>query len=377
MIIIPPRHFVVIDNPVLKNKDGNLEHDEYGQIKLRHGDSEVRFHQEPFALYPGERISGAIQPLHVVPENSALRLRAKRDFVDRYATDSAGKPIKRRAGEEWIFPGLATYLPQSEEEVLVHMKAWIIKPNQALKLKAKENCIDYQGKPRKAGEQWLVRREGAYLPGVNETDEELVDAIVLTPKMAIHVRAKISFTDANGIERKSGEEWLVTREEHETYIPDVNEEVTARVPLTVLNHRQYCVIADPIGENGKPQLGSLEYRRGPSNFFLRPGESFNTNISYAFVLSPEKALWMRAKESFVDHKGVKRNPGDTWLVYGPGEYWPPVEAEHLRSISAFLAFEPLGLYFFQPVPFAVVSFILFVIFLLVLRGFRASTKQEL
>lgn len=367
MLVVPPRHYVVIDNPISRGKDGQVEYDKFGQVKLRHGDSEVRFQQEPFALFPGEKITGGVQPLQVVSENSALRLRAKRDFVDRYAKDDQGRALKRRAGEEWLFSGLATYQPQSEEEVVLTIQATIIKPNQALKLRAREDCVDYQGKVRKAGEQWLVSREGAYLPGVNEIEIGVVNAIVLNPKMAIHVQAVTGFTDARGNERKAGEEWLVTREQFETYIPDVNENVIAHVPLTVLSHRQYCVIGDPHDEaTNKCLLGEEKYLRGPATFFLKPGERFVTHPSNVYILSPTQALWVSAKESFVDHNGTKRNPGDKWLIYGPGEYWPPVQVQNVSETNAFLSIEPLNLHFFQPVQFVASMFLLLVLFILLL-----------
>jgi len=282
--------------------------------------------------------------------------------------------------------GLATYYPQSEEEIVQMMNAFVIKPNQALKLRAKDDCVDYQGKTRKAGEMWLVRREGAYLPAVNEQEMGIVNAIVLTPRMAIHLQAKLSFTDANGVERKSGEEWMITREDTETYIPDVNEEVTSQVYLNVLTHRQWCSIADPVDENGKSLLGEVKYIRGPTTFFLRPGERFENSITNAHVLGPNQALWVRAKEAFTDHTNKKRNAGDKWLVCGSGEYWPPVQAEPLNRINAFLSIEPLNLHFFQPAPFiATILFILLVLFL-ALRYFPSgkltpgktnTAKQEL
>ncbi len=43
MIMIPPRHFCVISNPVLRDKDNKPVSDAHGQIKLRHGDEEIRF----------------------------------------------------------------------------------------------------------------------------------------------------------------------------------------------------------------------------------------------------------------------------------------------------------------------------------------------
>ncbi|CAF4358326.1 unnamed protein product, partial [Rotaria magnacalcarata] len=55
--------------------------------------------------------------------------------------------------------------------------------------------------------------------------------------------------------RLNGEEWLVYARDAETYIPDVFEEVVGVVAVTVLNSRQYAVIIDPVGSDGKPQLG--------------------------------------------------------------------------------------------------------------------------
>ena len=52
MVIIPPRHYCIIANPVTRTKDKKtIIKDKHGQIKLRHGDEEIRFEQEPFPLY--------------------------------------------------------------------------------------------------------------------------------------------------------------------------------------------------------------------------------------------------------------------------------------------------------------------------------------
>jgi hypothetical protein len=55
MITIPPRSYVVIENPVIRNKDGDVEFED-GQVKLAFADSEIRLSQEPFPLYPGENL---------------------------------------------------------------------------------------------------------------------------------------------------------------------------------------------------------------------------------------------------------------------------------------------------------------------------------
>ncbi|XP_023213982.1 major vault protein-like, partial [Centruroides sculpturatus] len=54
MIIVPPGHYCVIQNPVIRDNDGIIQYDLYGQSKLRHADLEIRLQQDPFPLYPGE-----------------------------------------------------------------------------------------------------------------------------------------------------------------------------------------------------------------------------------------------------------------------------------------------------------------------------------
>ena len=48
------------------------------------------------------------------------------------------------------------------------MSPEIITPNHALRLKAGQQLVDRNGTPRFTGEEWLVRKVGAYLPGVFE-----------------------------------------------------------------------------------------------------------------------------------------------------------------------------------------------------------------
>ena len=44
-------------------------------------------------------------------------------------------------------------------------------------------------------------------------------------KVALSLRATRTFTDKNGVTRRTGEEWLVKMEDTEAHIPDVYEEV--------------------------------------------------------------------------------------------------------------------------------------------------------
>ena len=62
--------------------------------------------------------------------------------------------------------------------------ATIIRANQAIKLRALKECIDREGEPRVAGEEWLVKKTGAYLPGAYEEVVDVVNAYVLTEKVS-------------------------------------------------------------------------------------------------------------------------------------------------------------------------------------------------
>lgn len=69
------------------------------------------------------------------------------------------------------------------------------------------------------------------------------------------MRAVRAFKDVGGRERRTGEEWLVTLADREAHVPSVSEEVVGVVEVTTLSRRQYCVVLDPVGPDGKPQLG--------------------------------------------------------------------------------------------------------------------------
>jgi major vault protein len=96
--ISSPRHYCVIDNPAIRDKNGKVVMDSNGQVKLLHSDVDIRFSQEPFPLYPGETLKQTITPLKVIEPNCALRLRAVLDFVD-------DQDQQIRAGDEFLFHG--------------------------------------------------------------------------------------------------------------------------------------------------------------------------------------------------------------------------------------------------------------------------------
>ncbi len=78
---------------------------------------------------------------------------------------------------------IGTYIPMKEAVVEETVRATIIKPNQAIKLRARKETTDRDGIPRVTGEEWLVKKIGAYLPGAYEEVVDVVDAYVLTEKV--------------------------------------------------------------------------------------------------------------------------------------------------------------------------------------------------
>ncbi len=145
MIQIPPRHFVRIENPVQRDSKGEPVTDTYGQFKLKFGETEVRTPSsfpDPFPLYPGESVTGKITLMQIVEVNSALRLRALRDFVNEENTEI-------HAGDEWLFKGPATYVPRVEVEAIKTINASVVKNGMALKIRANKATADHNRVKRK------------------------------------------------------------------------------------------------------------------------------------------------------------------------------------------------------------------------------------
>ncbi|XP_029284050.1 major vault protein [Cottoperca gobio] len=362
MIMVPPRHYCVVINPVARDVDNQVLFDQSGQAKLRHADLEIRLTQEPFPLYPGEEVQQDVTPLQIVYPDTALRLQALLDFEEE-----GGE--KRVAGDEWLFEGPGTYIPRKEVAVLETIKATVIRENQAIRLRARKVGVDRGGVRRVTGEEWLVSKVGAYLPGAHEEVLDIVNAFILTDKKALHVRALRPFKDAGGRDRRTGEEWLVTMADREAHIPSVAEEVVGVVDVTTLSSRQYCVILDPVGHDGKPQLGQKRVVKGERSFFLQPGEHLEQGIQDVYVLSEEEGLVLRAVEAFKDteerqeeedeeeeeeliqerakrarRSGVFRRPGDRWMLRGPIEYVPPANVEVALRRQAIPLDENEGIY---------------------------------
>ncbi|XP_057307878.1 major vault protein-like [Hydractinia symbiolongicarpus] len=321
-IVIPPGHYCKIISPA------KLPVPYEQQAELKFGQEEVRFHQEPFPLYPGEELAHsfrsnykmAIIKLPVVPSCKALKLQALVSFDDN--------GVERVAGEEWQIEGPRTYYPRPECKNLGIVEPCVILLGTALRLKAKQDLVDKNGKERMTGEEWLQRKPGSYLPGAYEEVLEIVKGITLTMHEALHMTAQRKLIDGLGKTRVCGEDWLVTSEDSQLYIPEVGEVIVEQKSRTVLKRDQYAVVLNPVDKSGKQQLGKRELRKGQTSFFLKPGEQLENGIQNAYLLEDNEALILSAAYAFTDTTGeepVERSPGDVWMITGPQVYIPSVE----------------------------------------------------
>jgi major vault protein len=256
----------------LSKKDKPIIIDKHGQVKVKIGDLEVRTafdYSEPFPLYPGEALQRK-EKLPVIPRNCALKLEAIRDF-------NSGEE-RHVAGDEWLEFGPKIYIPQVEAKIVETIKPITIQGNQALKVRALRETKDSKGKDRNAGEEWLIRDLGFYIPGINETVDSIVKGKIIDDTTALLLEAKQTFTDIYGVERKAGEQWLVTSADASIHIPDVYETFIESKDITVLRDDEFCYIKNPKDEKGQNQLGKKILVVGPRSFFLRPGEEIEGGI---------------------------------------------------------------------------------------------------
>ena len=88
---------------------------------------------------------------------------------------------------------VGTYAPRIEVRVAETISSTIIAPDSALKLIARKAFVDRNGQPRKAGEEWLIREPGAYMPDVDEQVSAVVQPHFLKQTVALHLRAADTF----------------------------------------------------------------------------------------------------------------------------------------------------------------------------------------
>jgi major vault protein len=123
-VTLPPLHYCIIEDPVIKDDAGELVYDKHGQVKINLGDSEIRtamIFKQPFPLYFGEKLI-KIEKLPVVNRDCAIKLEALRDFND-------DNKKARVAGEEWLEYGPKIYIPRIEVKLVQHIEPYVISSN--------------------------------------------------------------------------------------------------------------------------------------------------------------------------------------------------------------------------------------------------------
>lgn len=130
------------------------------------------------------------------------------------------------------------------------IKPITIEANQALKVRATRETKDSKGRERNAGEEWLIRDIGFYIPGIDEVVEASVQGKIINESSALLLEAKQTFEDAYGVKRKAGEQWLITSEQTSTHIFDVYEEFVENRSITILRDDEFCYIRNPKDEKG-------------------------------------------------------------------------------------------------------------------------------
>ena len=117
-------------------------------------------------------------------------------------------------------------------------------------MRAVRQTTDNKGKERNAGEEWLIRDRGFYIPGIDEQVVQLVDSKIINDTTALLLEAKQTFEDAYGFERKAGEQWLVTNKNSSTHIVDVHEIFLESKNITILREDEFCYLLNPKDEKG-------------------------------------------------------------------------------------------------------------------------------
>jgi major vault protein len=237
MVELGVGRYCVIKNPVERAADGEVRLDSHGQARLAVGDREVRVGPAAFPLYPGEELEGKIESEFVLGVYDALKLRAVTAFED----NQSGATRQRQAGDEWLVRGPGRYIPRKEIGVVSQEKAH------------------------------------------------------------------------------------------------------------VLRDTQYAVVLNPVDrQTGRIQEGRRRVIPGPDVFFLEPGELLEGDIRQKHVLTERQGLKLQAVDDFTETPPggapLARQAGDYWIIHGPRTYVPNEKVQILKEINALSLGQGEGLY---------------------------------
>lgn len=200
---------------------------------------------EAFPLYPYEEMYQDMKQFIQLRDNEALLVRATRPFLDEREGSN-----ERFVDDEYLYRGPGTYIPRVEETVVSKIEALIVLQNNALLVGAKKDTVDDEGKIRKAGQHWLHRKQGYFMPTAEQEVIDVRQGYVLNDSLALNLKAKQAFVDFYGKARKAGDEYIIDKVISPVHIIDAYEELTQQQRIQVLTQNQYCQIRNPVGKDG-------------------------------------------------------------------------------------------------------------------------------
>ena len=101
---------------------------------------------------------------------------------------------------------------------------------------------------------------------------------------------------------------MITPDISTWHIIDIYEKLIETTSKIILTEDQYCVILDPVDQNGKNQKGSKKIVKGHTSFFLQPGETLENGLEDIFILSETQALLLVRKAVHLLAKSALKEP---------------------------------------------------------------------
>ncbi|KNC51948.1 uncharacterized protein AMSG_12143 [Thecamonas trahens ATCC 50062] len=316
-IQVPHGHYLLISNPVvmdvagrpMRSSDGKMYALEEGKVAVIVAGSE-RTRLGGVVLYPGETLlTETAKPLRSLPAHAALHVRMIADGADPF------DGFERSAGDEFVVVGPRSDV-RSEDDYY------------NLVISVVSGAVSVVGV-----EELLAAADGSgqVFPPLASTVLSWVTPIDIARDAVVHLRAVVAGKDATGVVRRAGEVFAVGRDDLGSgavaYVPYHGEELVRVVCKLELEANEWCIVANPMGESGV-RLGARELRRGPTSFFLQPGEELvdPPGVAMTYTIDYGEALVLEATEPYEPHAGEEAHPvGEVWLAHGPlVDYIPPL-----------------------------------------------------
>ena len=97
------------------------------QKKVFYGEREIRVGPDIFPLHPGEKVECEVTDFHVLTEGSGLLIEAVEDFLDG--------EIQRIAGDQWIIKGPGKFIPNKHEIIIDDVEGIALPENMGIYIK--------------------------------------------------------------------------------------------------------------------------------------------------------------------------------------------------------------------------------------------------